>query len=101
MEGKPVEVTKKEFWKCTCEMFHYEMEQECFNCGEKKENGSCPTPVEVEIYLENLKKNKAILERLVSIVNTCNNRYNEGLITSAEAIAAIALAAAYAETESF
>jgi len=101
MEGKPEEVTKKKFWKCTCEMFHYDMEQECFNCGEKKENGSCPTPVEVEIYLENLKKNKAILEHLVSIVNTCNNRYNEGLITAAEAIAAITLAAAYAETESF
>lgn len=78
MEGKPEEVTKKKLW-----------------------NGSCPTPVEVETYLENLKENKAILEHLVSIVNTCNNRYNEGLITAAEAIAAIALAAAYAETESF
>lgn len=35
MEGKPEEITKKKFWKCTCEMFH-----------------------------------------------TCNNRYNEGLITA-------------------
>jgi hypothetical protein len=49
---------------------------------------------------EIIEENKVVLEHLVSVVNTCNNRYNEGLITASEAVAAITLAVAYAETES-
>jgi hypothetical protein len=45
MEGKPEEVTKKKFWNSTCEMFHYEMEQECFNCGEKRKTGVVQLPL--------------------------------------------------------